>query len=206
MDGEIYYTTAIPWMKDKLTYLRQSFGPYHKERYLSYFMPLAAFHENWVNLSEGSFRTPDQSGDDYLKTMGYSPSDSITPVEIPDQTLLEQQPLQDEAAQMLTQIVELCREENIRVVLCTIPWQGTNLYAEYLQNFADFYGCSYVNLYDHIEEMGLDASADFSDTGHLNSTGAAKIARYLGAYLKANVSLTDFRAQENNLWEQAKKR
>ena len=107
---------------------------------------------------------------------------------------------------MLTQIVELCREENIRVVLCTIPWQGTNLYAEYLQNFADFYGCSYVNLYDHIEEMGLDASADFSDTGHLNSTGAAKIARYLGAYLKANVSLTDFRTQENNLWEQAKKR
>ena len=30
MDGEIYYTTAIPWMKDKLTYLRQSFGPYQR--------------------------------------------------------------------------------------------------------------------------------------------------------------------------------
>lgn len=206
MDGEIYYTTAIPWMGDKLDYLRQSFGPYNKERYLSYFMPLAAFHENWVNLSEASFRTPAQSGDDYFKTMGYSPSDYVTPVEIPDQTLLEQQPLQDEAAQILTQIVELCRDNGIQVVLCTIPWQGTNVYAEYLQNFADFYGCGYVNFYDHLEEMGLDATADFSDTGHLNTTGAAKIARYLGAYLKANVSLTDFRTQENNLWEQAGER
>lgn len=206
MDGEIYYTTAIPWMKDKLTYLRQSFGPYHKEWYLSYFMPLAAFHENWVNLSEASFRSPAQSGEDYRKTMGYFVSGAVTPVEIPDQTLLPQQPLQDEAAMLLAEIVELCQENGIQPVLCTIPWQGTNVYADYLRSFAEAYGCSYVNLYDHIEEMGLDEASDFSDTGHLNASGATKIARYMGAYLKANYSLTDFRTRQDNLWEQAKER
>ena len=59
---------------------------------------------------------------------------------------------------------------------------------------------------DHIEEMGLDEASDFSDTGHLNASGAAKIARYMGAYLKANYSLTDFRTRQDNLWEQAKER
>lgn len=54
--------------------------------------------------------------------------------------------------------------------------------------------------------MGLDEASDFSDTGHLNASGAAKIARYMGAYLKANYSLTDFRTRQDNLWEQAKER
>ena len=206
MDGEIYYTTAIPWMGEKLQYLRQSFGPYNKIRYLSYFMPLAAFHENWVNLSAQSFRTPAQSGDDYVKTMGFSPSQAVTPVEIPDQTLHSQESLQEEAAGMLAEIIDLCRTENIAVVLCTIPWQGTNLYADALTDFASAHECDYVNLYDHLEEMALDQAADFSDTGHLNSAGAAKVANFLGAYLKANYDLTDFRTQPDNLWSQAEKR
>lgn len=203
MDGEIYYTTAIPWMRAKLDYLRQSFGPYNKERYLSYFMPLAAFHENWVNLSEASFRAPGQSGDDYRRTMGYSPSDYMTPVEIPDQTLLEQQTLSDEALGILDEITALCREKNIRLVLCTIPWQGTNVYARTLEELAEYYGFDYVNLYDHLADMGLDGATDFSDTGHLNSSGAAKTADFLGAYLKERFDLTDFRLQPGNLWEEA---
>lgn len=201
MDGEIYYTTAIPWMREKISYLYQSFGPYNKERYLSYFMPLAAFHENWVNLSAQSFRLPSQNGDDYLKTMGYSPSDAVVPVEIPDQSLLEQQSLREEAVQLLKQIVALCQEKDIAVVLCTIPWQGTNVYADALTAFADANDCDYVNLYDHLEDMALDETTDFSDIGHLNSSGAAKVADYLGAYLKENYRLTDFRDQPGNLWE-----
>ena len=54
--------------------------------------------------------------------------------------------------------------------------------------------------------LGLDEASDFSGTGHLNASGAAKIARYMGAYLKANYSLTDFRTRQDNLWEQAKER
>ena len=107
---------------------------------------------------------------------------------------------------LLAEIVELCQENGIQPVLCTIPWQGTNVYADYLRSFAEAYGCSYVNLYDHIEEMGLDEASDFSDTGHLNASGATKIARYMGAYLKANYFLTDFRTRQDNLWEQAKER
>lgn len=206
MDGEIYYTTAIPWMRDKLAYLKQSFGPYNKERWLSYFMPLAAFHENWVNLSAQSFKTPAESGDDYFRTMGYSPADFVTPVELPDQTLLEQQPLRDEALLILDEIVGLCREKNIRIVFCTIPWQGTNVYAQALKDLAEYYGCEYVNLYDHLEEMGLEEAADFSDTGHLNSSGAAKTADFLGGYLKEHFDLTDFRLQPDNLWERAQNR
>ena len=138
--------------------------------------------------------------------MGYSPADFVTPVELPDQTLLEQQPLRDEALLILDEIVWLCREKNIRIVFCTIPWQGTNVYAQALKDLAEYYGCEYVNLYDHLEEMGLEEATDFSDTGHLNSSGAAKTADFLGGYLKEHFDLTDFRLQPDNLWERARNR
>ena len=201
MDGEIYYTRAIPWSRYKLPYLRQCFGS-NLERYLSYFVPLAAFHENWVNLSRESFRSPLDSGDDFYRTLGFSASDAVTPVTVPDQDA-EQLPLYEGTRVLLEELVELCRERNIRVVFCTIPWAGQNQYAEAVTTFALEHGCDYVNLFDHLEELGLDENGDFSDTGHLNTGGARKVAAYLGAYLRQNYALTDLRTQENSKFKEA---
>ena len=51
--------------------------------------------------------------------------------------------------------------------------------------------------------MGLDGETDFSDSGHLNRSGAQKTACFLGAWLKEHFDLTDFREVPGNLWEVA---
>lgn len=49
LNGEICYTRGIRESKDKQDYLKQCFGT-DKRRYLSYYIPLYAFHDNWVDL------------------------------------------------------------------------------------------------------------------------------------------------------------
>lgn len=202
MDGEIYYTRAIPWFSGKLPYLRQCFGR-NPERYLSYWMPLAAFHENWVNLSGESFRSPLNSGDDFFATMGYSATDAVTPATMPVQDAAMQEQLYEGPQALLEELLEVCRENGAQLVLCTIPWAGQNQYAQAVTTFALEQNIPYLNLFDHLEELGLDGATDFSDPGHLNRSGARKTARFLGKWLKENAELTDFREVPGNLWEAA---
>ena len=202
MDGEIYYTRAIPWFSEKLPYLRQCFGA-RPERYLSYALPLVSFHGNWENLTKESFRSPLKSGDNYYRTMGFSLTDAVVPVTVPEQNPEQQLPLYEGTWALLEELVEVCRERDIAVVFCTIPWQGQNQYSEAMTTFALEKDCPYLNLFDHIEEIGLDGETDFMDSGHLNTSGAQKIARYLGAYLRENYALTDFRESPGNLWDRA---
>ena len=54
MDGEIYYTTPIPESKYKRAYLKMCFEN-HIERYISYYFPLVAYHENKNALTVESF-------------------------------------------------------------------------------------------------------------------------------------------------------
>ncbi len=204
MDGEIYYTRAIPWFSGKIPYLRQCFGS-NVQRYLSYFVPLAAFHENWVNLSGQSFRTPEQSGDNFFRSMGSEVSMGVTPVSLPDQSQYAQEELYDGAVELLDEIVDICRQRRIELVFVTIPWEGGWLYADAMESYAQEKGCAYLNMFADWQQTGLEEATDFSDSGHLNQSGARKVARYLGAYLKEHYDLSDMRTVENNLWEQAAK-
>lgn len=65
--------------------------------------------------------------------------------------------------------------------------------------------CVYIDLYEKIEEIGLDGTTDFSDEGHLNTSGSNKVADYLGEYLIGHYELTDFRDYENNIWIESQK-
>ena len=49
LNGEIYYTKGISDFKGKREYLAQCFGK-NKDRYLSYYIPLLAFHETGQTL------------------------------------------------------------------------------------------------------------------------------------------------------------
>ena len=53
----------------------------------------------------------------------------------------------------------------------------------------------------NMEDAGISAETDFCDPHHLNVSGATKMADYLGAYLKENYDLTDWREVPGNLWE-----
>ncbi|MCH5279929.1 MAG: hypothetical protein J1E61_00560 [Lachnospiraceae bacterium] len=200
MNGEIYYTRALPESEGKRQYLKQCFGD-DKERYLSYYVPLCAFHDNWTNLSESNFlKNADDT--DFYSTMGFVYKEDVVSITIPDPLTFEQADLSEDAIEILDEIVSICKENSIDIIFYTAPYQGTYAYSDAMKKYAAENGCAYFNLFECIEEIGIDGETDFSDAGHLNNSGAVKVADFLSEYIVNNYDVTDMRTIEGNIWEQ----
>lgn len=199
INGEIYYTRGITEFEGKQEYLRQCFGN-DKERYLSYYMPLCAFHDNWVNLEENNFLESADSTNFYA-TMGYLHTTKVTSVTISDPSKFEQAELSETAISVLDEIIKTCNENNIEIIFYTAPWQGTYAYSDALKAYAKEKGCVYFNLFEYLDYIGIDCETDFCDPGHLNDSGAVKVADFLGEYIVNNYDVTDMRTVTGNIWE-----
>lgn len=200
MDGEIYYTKAIPYSTEKREYLAQCFKG-DIGRYISYYLPLVAFHENRENITEFSFREGLKWYYDFKSTMGFRGSDAITEVDIPDWSVFAQAELPDSSRDVLDDMVEACQKNNIELIFYTAPYMGEFNYSKALEQYAYEKGCIYIDFFKLIEEVGIDGKTDFQDAGHLNTNGANKLADYLGKYISDNYDLEDKRLLENNIWE-----
>ncbi len=97
-------------------------------------------------------------------------------------------------------IVSLCKENDIEILFYIAPYQGEYQYGSAMKNYATDKGYKYLDLFEKVDEMGIDSSGDFSDEGHLNRTGAEKLAMYVGDFIIKNYELTDMRTVDNNLW------
>ncbi|MCI6998455.1 MAG: hypothetical protein MR936_17205 [Eubacterium sp.] len=199
LNGEIYYTRGIAEFEGKREYLKQCFGE-DKDRYVSYYMPLAAFHDNWVHVNEESFKK--QSRDiNFLSTMGYLYTSEVSPVTIADPETFEQKELSAEAISVLDEIVSLCSRNHAAIIFYTAPWQGVFSYGDAMKAYAREKGCVYLNLFEYMDELALDCEKDFYDMGHLNDSGAVKVADFLGSYIVNNYEVTDMRNADGNIWE-----
>lgn len=196
MNGEIYYTRAISEFEGKRQYLQQCFGD-DIEGYLSYYVPFAAFHENWINLDERSFGKVSAS-DNFINTRGYMSTDNVFPITIGDYTTFEQKKINAYSIMILDEIVEICKEKGIEIIFFTVPWQGEYSFGEAMKEYAEEKGYPYFNMFELIEEVGFDQNADFSDAGHLNNNGAKKVANYLGKYIVENYDVIDMRTMDNS--------
>lgn len=200
INGEIYYTRGITEFEGKQEYLKQCFGN-DIGRYLSYYMPLCAFHDNWVNLEKRSFLKR-ADGTNFYATMGYLGEIGVTPVTISDPFTFEQKELSESAITVLDEIVHICNENNIEIIFYTAPYQGTYVYSDAIKAYARENGCAYLNLFEYFDYIGIDCETDFYDEGHLNDNGAIKVSDFLGDYIVNNYYITDFRTVEGNIWEQ----
>ena len=83
--GEIFYTRYLDHSKEKTAFLKQYFGN-DPERWLSYYMPLCAFHDNWINITKQSFMPLADSGNHtstwIRENMGYCPSKLNTKINL----------------------------------------------------------------------------------------------------------------------------
>lgn len=200
MDGEIYYTTAIPDSEYKRQYLDMCFEG-DISRYLSYYIPLVAYHENKTNLTAESLQ-PTSNDVDFLDTKGFYPRDGEFVADVQDWTQAEKWVIGERSLAMLDDIVNTCHERGIEVVFFTAPWSTEEYqYFDAMQQYADEHGCAYINMFEHMEDAGISEETDFCDPHHLNIYGATKMADYLGAYLKEHYDLTDWRTVPGNQWE-----
>ena len=191
LNGEIYYTKKIGIFKDKYKYLRQCFGD-RLERYFSYYFPLVAFHGNWGNLEEENF-DKNNAVDFFLGNRGYESSERTAIAVIKNYKDFKQYELSDDAVSTLNDIVSACRKRGIEVIFFTVPYEGEYNYIDAMKRYAEANNCIYLNLFEKIDDIGIDGNTDFRDIDHLNDSGAKKVADYLGGYIRKNYNVADER-------------
>lgn len=183
MDGEIYYTNHLPWSKEKAAYLKQCFGNDYSQ-YLSYFFPVIPFHSNWSSLTQWSFENPSDSRD-LVASRGFYGSKAVRPAALPDSSTFKQDKLSSSSLKTLDSIVGTLKKRHVKILFYTQPYQGEFNYHDALTDYAAKHDCTYVDLFEHVDELGLDGNTDFADTSHLNEKGAAKVATYLEPTIQA---------------------
>ena len=203
MNGEIFYTRFLRNSEAKRSFLKQCFEN-DIERWVSYYIPIYAFHDNWISITQTSFTSmytsTDRSIENYKQNMGFSPSNRVTEIKTPN-TSPKQKKFTQDAVSELDEIIEMCREKNIDILFFTAPYERGYSYSDAMIEYAKKNGYPYINLFDHMDEIGIDPKTDFKDTGHLNTNGAAKVTSFIGDYIDQNYDLTDMRLIEGNIWQ-----
>ena len=199
--SEIFTSKYIRNDRSRREYLRNAFGTNFKS-YVGYYFPVLILHDNWSSLTKEDFGELEIS-DSFRSRMGFIYTDGVTRLEIPDYKTFQQYALIDDAKYQLDKIVSLCNKNGVKIVFFTNPYSGEYNYHDAMTKYAEENGCAYLDLFERYDEVGFDGEADFSDSGHLNMYGANKTADYLGAFLKENYELTDFRQIKDNLWQRS---
>ena len=203
--AEVFYSRYVHNEKAKKRYMRRCMGSKPSlDRRLSYFMPFALFHDNWSNLNAQSYKGLQPGGSDGLRrSMGFRYTDEVQEIEIYGYHPEDQKSFNDQALQVLDEMVEVCKANDIALVFYVAPMSYAYEYSDAMEQYAAENGCAFLDLTKNYEEVGLDGKTDYFDKGHLNISGATKVADYVGKYLKENYDLTDMRTVKDNIWEKA---
>ncbi len=200
---------GMEWSPVKWEAIRASMT--EEEDILTYVFPFFRYHSRWNDLSREDFvyafrDKPTVSDSGYLMqtaVVPYDPAADQKPFEPLDYTLPET------AMSYLDQMVTLCRENGIELILVKAPtnnWQyhWFDEWDEQVTAYAAQNGLSYYNFIDDVEEIGLDLSTDSYDGGiHLNVYGAEKLTRYFGQILAASHNAPDRRGDDrlSTVWQ-----
>ena len=166
----------MKWSKQKIDIINAS--KTENENIFSYLFPILRYHDRWDELSGEDFK--------YLFTShkntynGYMMVKDIKPVEnLPTKRPLIEYQFSEKCYGYLDNIVQLCKNNDIQLIIIKAPSIYPYWYDEYdkqLEEYAKEKQITYINFLYHIEEIGLDYSADTYDSGqHLNLTGAEKL-------------------------------
>lgn len=195
--SEAYNRLAIDkmkWSKEKINIIKASMT--EEENFLSYVIPLLRYHSRFDKLTSEDFEY-------LLKTKknthnGFLINKNIKPVEsLPTKRRLASYEFEENCYEYLNQITELCKENNIKLVLIKAPSVYPYWYDEYeeqIKEYAQNNNVDYYNFKEKVEEIGIDYNTDTYDGGlHLNLTGATKLSKYFSKILKEKYELTDYR-------------
>ncbi|MCI8326838.1 MAG: SGNH/GDSL hydrolase family protein [Lachnospiraceae bacterium] len=105
----------------------------------------------------------------------------------------------------MEKIQRLCEEKGAELMLLGTPSPLNCNYSRHnsLSAYAKENHLKYLDLNLKLEEVGIDWKTDSLDGGdHLNFSGAGKVTRYLGTYLKSRWKFLDHRTDQNyTVWE-----
>lgn len=184
----------MKWSKEKVDIIQASMT--EEENFISYVLPIMRYHSRFDKLTEEDFEYLFKRKQNTYN--GFLINKNIKPVEsLPTQKKLANYKFDDICYEYLDKIRDLCKENNIELVLIKAPSLYPYWYDEYeeqITNYAVKNGLEYYNLKLVVDEVGIDYSQDTYDGGlHLNLAGATKLSTYFSKVLKDKFQLTDYR-------------
>lgn len=170
-----------------------------EEERVDYLLDIIIYHARWKTLIPEDFQCADPT-EKGTQTLFYHarPYDGW-------QVIPESQtaPAVELAVQYLERIVQLCREQEVELLLVALPFTtpvnddlNRQAVVNGVRNYADQWGVPYVNLMHRLDEMDFDFSADMADVYHVNWRGVEKVTSWLGSYLTRHYDLPDRRQEE----------
>jgi len=166
------------------------------EAEFSYLFPLLRYHDRWSQLTKEDFqylfRREQVSDNGYLMQLGVKP--------FTDEFM--ERPLVDYSFgktswDYLEKMRLLCEKHGTQLVLIKAPALSPvwwDQWDEQIEEYAAQHGLLYINMLEHIDEIGIDWQTDTYDTGlHLNVHGAEKAAKWFGKVLTEECGLADRR-------------
>ena len=172
---------------------------------INFYLTNIRFHGNWKSLKMSSYsywfyrnRTESKG---YYPVMRIS-NDSFEPIEMDESA--SPRVMHDIVLQYLVKFVDLCKENNIQLILFKCPtnewtagfWKSTHSFAE--EKGIPFYD---FNLSQNYQQLGFDYANDIAGTGHCNVRGAIKCTDYLGKILTEEFNLS---GQPDKQWEKTR--
>jgi hypothetical protein len=166
---------------------------------INYFFPLFRYHSRWGELTQQDFA--DQNENSTINK-GYYGIRFVVKDEdaLPGDSLMEELPMQGFSADSLAffqKTLQLCQKNGIEVLFLTMPRKDWSTDKHLIvQNLANENNARYLdyNLPELMQAIDLDVDQDFFDYKHLNTLGAQKISKHLGAWLWETYHLPDRRS------------
>ncbi len=200
-ENEAYNRLCIDqmkWSKQKLDIIKNSLTK--DESFLSYVFPVLRYHDRITELKkedfEYFFKTKQNTYNGFLINKGVKPVENL-----PAKRKLANYKFCDKCYEYLDKITNLCKENNIELILAKMPAAYPYWYNEYEEQITDYAkknNLKYINFIDKTDEIGIDYKSDTYDAGlHLNLTGATKLSKYLAQVLKNESDrIKDYRQNE----------
>lgn len=206
--SEAYNRLAIDkmkWSKEKVDIIKASMT--EEESFLSYVIPLLRYHSRFDKLTNEDFEYLFKTKNSMYN--GFLINKNIKPVQnLPTKRRLSTYEFKGNCYDYLNKITQLCKQNNIKLVLIKAPSVYPYWYDEYekqIKEYAQNNNLEYYNFKEKVEEIGIDYSTDTYDGGlHLNLDGATKLSKYFSKILKEQYGLTDYRnnKQISNIYEE----
>lgn len=186
---------GMRWSKSKYYNIKASMMP--GESLLDYVFSILRYHSRITNLTSDDFKY--MFKDYQVSYNGYYMRTDVKPVEtVPTGRILANYQFGDNSYYYLNKMTELCKNNNIKLILIKAPSLYPYWYDEWEQQiveYAENNNLEYINFLTLQDEVGLDWSTDTYDAGlHLNLSGAEKLSKYFGKWLVDNCSLADLRS------------
>ena len=187
----------MKWSKTKVDLIKASMT--EEESFISYVFPILRYHSRFDELTKEDF---EYLFENKINTYnGFLVNKNIKPVtNLPTKRPLANYEFNSECYEYLQKITDLCKNNNIELILIKAPSVYPYWYDEYntqIEQFALKNNLDFYNFLDNAEEIGIDYNKDTYDGGlHLNLTGATKLSKYFAKILKENYNLTDYTGDE----------